>query len=54
MSDEAAAALFEIRDGETGGFFFERAETEAGCAGLGNDEASVFKQEFAGLGESVF
>jgi len=33
---------------------FKSAEAEAGCAGLGDDEASVFEQEFAGLASVLF
>jgi len=51
VRDEATAALFEIRERQAGGFFFKRAKAEAGSSGLGDDKASVFKQEFAGLGE---
>lgn len=50
MRDEAAAALFKVREWQAVGFFFKGTEAEAGSAGLGDDEAAVFDQEFASLG----
>ncbi len=50
-SDEAAAALIDEAAGEAGGFLLQRAETEAGRALLGEDEAAIFEQEFARLGD---
>ena len=49
--DERTAALGEIALRQVGGLFFERTEAEAGGTGLGDDEAAVFKQESAGVGE---
>lgn len=53
VGDEAAATLLDEAKRQAGGFLFERPEAEAGGAGLGDDEAAVFQQEFTGLGEHV-
>ena len=54
MGDETAAGLFEVAVGKARGFLLKRAESEAGCAGLCDDKAAVFEQEFAGLGQLGF
>ena len=54
MGDEAAAALFKVTMRKPGGFMLKGAETEAGSAGLGKDEAAVFKQQLTCLGERAF
>jgi hypothetical protein len=53
VRDEAATALLVKTSGQAGCLLFKRAETEAGSAGLGDDEAAVFEQEFACLSERV-
>jgi hypothetical protein len=53
MRDEAAAALFKVREWQAVGFFFKGTEAEACGAGLRDDEAAVFEQEFASLDTCV-
>ena len=53
MGDETAARLFEVALRQAGSFLLEGAEAEAGRSRLGDDEAAVFDQEFACLGENL-
>jgi len=54
IGNEAAAVLLDVAVGEARGFLFQRAEAEAGCAGLGDDEAAVLKEKLASLSEFRF
>ena len=51
---KAAPTLFEIAEWEASGFLLQRAEAEAGGAGLGDDESAVFEQQVASLQQGGF
>ena len=49
MSNKAAAALLMIGERQPRGFLFKTREAKARRAGLGNDKAPVFEQQFSRL-----
>lgn len=54
MGNDTVASMFEIGMWQPCGFILKGAKTEARSAGLGDNKASVFEQQFLRLIECAF